>query len=143
MCYRKITDKTSPSYAITHSEDAYTDIYGFRRYKVQEGQFSVDGLDDYMVALGTYYKEPDTVGSRFLIVTSTGMFTVITGAEKADEDTDPMNMYSTHCNGERAGMIEWIVDERSLHSDIKGWGTVTKGPVEAIQGEIIAIYEIK
>ncbi len=143
MGYLKITDKTSPAYQICYSENAYTDSHGFRRYKVSDGEFAVDGEDDYMVALGTYYKEPGTVGTRFLIVTSTGMFTVITGSEKADVDTDPLNMYSTHCNGERAGLIEWIVDEDSLDSKVKAYGTVTKGPIEATRGNIIAIYEIK
>lgn len=142
MAYQKITDKTSPSYEICYSENAYTDENGFRRYKTNEHQFTVDGNDDYVVALGTYYKEKGTVGSRFLIETTTGSYTVITGGEKADEDTDELNMFSTHCDGDYAGMIEWIVDENTLHSDIKYAGTVTYGPVESMHGDIIAIYRI-
>lgn len=143
MGYKKITDVTSPAYEICYSDNAYTDEHGFRRYKTDENQFKINGEDDYMVALGTYYKEPGTVGSRFLVVTSTGMFTIVTGSEKADVDTDQMNMYSIHGNGELGGLIEWIVDEESLDKSIKAYGTVTKGPVSAMQGSIIALYEIK
>lgn len=143
MSYRKVTDVTSPSYKVCYNDNSYTDENGFRRYRVTFDQFSVDGQDDYVVALGTFYKEKGTAGSRFLIETTTGSYTVITGGEKADEDTDEMNMFSYHCDGTTAGIIEWIVDENKLHPDIKYAGTVTRGPVEAMHGDIIAIYRIE
>ena len=47
-------------------------------------QFTIDGQDDYMIALGTFYKEKGTAGNRYLIETTTGAYTAITGSEKAD-----------------------------------------------------------
>lgn len=141
--YRLITDKSSPAYALVHGEDAYTDENGFRRYKVREDQFSIDGADDYMVALGTFYKEKGTVGSRYIVVTTMGIFTIIAADEKADKDTDPLNMYSTHGNGTTHAMLEWIVDDSKICKSIKGSGTASNGPVRGMQGKIIRFYEIK
>lgn len=141
MSYKMITNKSSNAYKVTYSKNAYTDENGFRRYKTTDDQFTIDGHDDYIVALGTFYKEKGTAGDRYLIVTTTGMYTIITGDEKSDNDTDSMNMFTTHSNG-KAGLIEWIVDTNSLCDEIKLKGTVTAGPVIAMQGEIIGIYEI-
>lgn len=141
MDYRTVSNRNSPAYKISHSEYAYTDENGLRRHKVEEGQISIDGKDDYIIALGTYYKEKGTAGSRYLIVTSTGMYTAITGDEKSDYNTDSLNMYSSHGNG-KAGLIEWIVDIRNLNYDIKSHGTITRGPVEELTGEILYIYKI-
>lgn len=142
MSYELITDKDSSAYEISHSENAYTDQYGLRRYKTSNEQFTINGEDDYIVALGTFYKEKGICGSRYLIVTTTGMFTVITGDEKSDIHTDEENMFSLHKNGTCAGMIEWIVDTDSLESTMKRSGTITAGPVTPMQGEIIHIYGI-
>lgn len=141
MSYYKVTNKTSPAYSVCHSENAYTDENGLRRYRTTADQFTIDGQDDYMIALGTFYKEKGTAGSRYLIETTTGAYTAITGSEKADDDTDKLNMFRSH--GNKAGMIEWIVDERCLNNDISAAGTVTNGPVEALKGEIISIYKIE
>lgn len=143
MGYNKVTNKKSPAYAITHSEHAYTDENGLRRYKTTEDQFTIDGKDDYIVALGTFYKEKGTAGGRYLIVTSTGMYTAITGDEKADVHTDSRNMFSLHADGTFAGIIEWIVDTKNLDRDIKRAGSVTAGPDEVLQGEILYIYGIE
>ncbi len=143
MDYKKVIDKRSPAYRITRSKRAYNDQYGFRRYRTNKNQFTVNGEDDYVVALGTFYKEKGTCGSRYLVITTTGMFTIITGDEKADDDTDEMNMFSTHGDGDLASIIEWIVDQDHLQSDIKFHGTVTAGPVKAIQGKIKYLYKIE
>lgn len=142
MDYRCISNKKSPAYSITRSENAYTDEYGLRRYPTTDEQFTIDGKDDYVIALGTFYKEKGTAGSRYLIVTSTGMYTAITGDEKADAHTDEMNMFSLHADGTCAGIIEWIVDTKTLEHSMKRSGTITKGPVEDLQGEVLQIYKI-
>lgn len=142
MDYRCIKNKKSPAYSISRSENAYTDEYGLRRYPTSDDQFTINGKDDYIVALGTFYKEKGTAGSRYLIVTSTGMYTAITGDEKADVDTDAMNMFSLHADGTCAGIIEWIVDTKTLEHSMKRSGTITKGPVEELQGEVLQIYKI-
>lgn len=143
MSYEKITNENSPAYGITHDpENSYTDENGFRRYKTSNDQLTVNGKDDYIVALGTFYKKKGTAGSRFLVETTTGKFTIITGEEKSDENTDEMNMFTWHKNGTAAGVIEWLVDENKICSDIIESGTVTEGPIEEIHGEIIHIYKI-
>lgn len=142
--YDEITNKRSPAYKISHSDNAYTDENGFRRYKVEENDFSINGEDDYIVALGTFYKTKGNAGERFLIITSTGSFTVIAGDEKSDNHTDPMNMFTRHGkNGSKAGIIEYIVDTKKLDNDIASNGTATAGPVEEMTGEIQYIYKIE
>lgn len=142
MDYRKITDKTSQAYSVSHSDNAYTDEYGLRRYKINESQFNIEGRDDYIVALGTYYKPHGECGSRYLIVTTTGMFTIITGDEKADRDTDSRNMFSVHADGKCGGIVEWIVNVDTLDSTMKKAGTITAGPVKELEGTITHIYRI-
>lgn len=143
MGYDKITNKSAPAYHIVNSDLCYTDEFGLRRYKTNDSQFTIDGADDYVIALGTFYKDKGLVGNRYLIVTSTGMYTAITGDEKADEHTDKMHMFSMHNNGTKAGIIEWIVDQPKLDPDIKRAGTVTFGGPEVLAGEILHIYEIQ
>lgn len=143
MHFGKITDRSSQAYTISRSVCAYTDNTGLRRYVTPDNKFKIDNNDDYIVALGTYYKPKGVCGTRYLVVTTTGMFTIITGDEKDDKDTDNMHMFSSHCNGRKAGLIEWIVDEPLLNSNIRKCGTVSAGPVEAIQGDIICIYGIE
>lgn len=143
MGYKHIKDKTSQAYHVVYSDKCYSDENGFRRYGTDsETQLTINSQDDYVIALGTFYKEKGTAGSRYLIVTSTGMYTAITGDEKADEDTDKYHMFSPHKNGTCAGIIEWIVDESNLNHDIKKHGTITKGPVEVLRGDILYIYKI-
>lgn len=143
MDYRAVTNKNAPAYKVCYSENAYTDENGLRRMKVSDEQFSIDGNDDYVVALGTFYKEKGTAGQRYLVVTSTGMFTVIAGDEKSDAHTDQYNMFTTHSRS--SAMIEWIVDTRYLPNEVKQTGDVTEGidMDEAIKGEIQYIYEIE
>jgi len=145
MCYRAVTNRNSPAWRILNSTRAYTDNLGFRRYQTINEQFTVNGQDDYFVALGNYYKQRGSVGDRYLVVTSTGMFTIIVGDEKANQHTDPRNMFSRHGNqGQYAGVLEWIVDLRSgrLPSEIMHHGTITRGPIEEFQGILLHIYRI-
>lgn len=143
MDYRMITNTRSQAYKISHSSDCYTDSTGLRRYVVSEDQFSIDGIDDYVVAMGTFYKPKGQCGLRFLIVTTNGMFTIITGDEKADKDTDTMNMFTLHKHGTVAAIIEWIVDVYHLNSKIKSSGTVTEGPIDVLNGDILYVYRIE
>lgn len=144
MSYEKVTNETAPSYKITKSSsNSYTDNNGFRRYKTNSNvQFTVNGEDDYIVALGTFYKEKGTAGERFLVTTEKGMFTIITGDEKADCDTDPMNMFTVHGDGKYFGLIEWIVDTEKIDESIISNGTITAGTMEDLHGEITGIYKI-
>ena len=143
MGYKMITNKSAPAYEIVNSNNSYTDELGFRRYKTNDSQFTINGADDYIIALGTFYKDKGLVGNRYLIVTSTGMYTAITGDEKSDAHTDSYNMFTLHDNGTKAGIIEWIVDTEKLEPDIKQAGTITAGSYEVLQGEILHIYEIQ
>lgn len=145
MCYSTITNRNSPAYKVVRSKNAYTDEYGFRRYATTSDQFTIDGKDDYVIALGTYYKEKGTCGERYLIETTTGAYTAIAGDEKADAHTDSLNMISSHGDGQYAGMIEWILDINSgkVPRSIRQSGTVTEGPIEELKGEIISISRIE
>lgn len=135
-----ITNTRSPAYKICYSENAYSDDLGFMRYKTSDDQFTVDSQDDYIVAMGTFYKTKGTAGERFLIVTTTGMYTVICGDEKSDNHTDDMNMFTLH-NG-KAAVLEWIVDD-SINSTIKRSGNAKKnGMIEENIGSIQYIYKI-
>lgn len=140
MDYNLITNTSTQSYKVSHSNNAYTDKNGLRRMRIPEGEFKIDGLDDYIVALGTFYKEKGTAGQRYLVVTTTGMFTITAGDEKSDNDTDAYNMVTTHTKS--SAMIEWIVDTRVLDKDVKTSGNVTDIPIQAIKGDILFIYEI-
>lgn len=142
MGYKCITNKSSPAYSITRSDRAYNDEYGMRRYQTTPDQFTIDGQDDYVIALGTFYKEKGTAGSRYLIVTTTGMYTAIAGDEKSDLHTDSRHMFSLHQDGSCAGIIEWIVDQENLERTMKRAGTITAGPIVPLQGEILYIYGI-
>lgn len=142
MDYRLITDETSSAYATCYSSNAYTDENGFRRMAVIDG-YKVDSQDDYVIALGTYYNEHMTTGSRWLIVTTNGSYTATVGDEKQDIHTDKFNMFGLHGeNGEIAGMIEWIVDTRYIDQAIKNTGSVTAGSNPVMSGEIVNIYKI-
>ena len=145
MCYTAITSTTSQAWSIVRSERAYSDNYGFRRFKIPDDQFKVDGEDDYLIALGNYYKEKGLLGQRYLIVTENGMYTAITGDEKDDAHTDDHQMFSRHGrNLEYAGVIEWIIDRNSENLPDSVWntGTVTNGPIHKFHGEILSIYRI-
>lgn len=142
MSYYRVTNPNSNSYKICYSDKAYTDEYGMRRYRVSDNQFSINGKDDYVVALGNFYKMEGSAGGRYLVVTTTGMYTCIVGDEKGNADTYTGNyMFGWH-NG-YAGMIEWIVDETTLDQSMKLAGTVTAGPIEPLKGEILYIYYIE
>jgi hypothetical protein len=115
MDYRTITDKAAPQWR--YRELAYTDDYGFRRI-----------VNDYVVALGTYYSE--AVGERFLVTLESGKsFTVITGDIKDPAHTDPKNMYTpVYYNGGKVKsgcVIEFLVDTKKLDKTAVALGTVS------------------
>ncbi|MDE7346512.1 MAG: hypothetical protein K2N48_07205 [Muribaculaceae bacterium] len=141
--YSCITNRRSAAYQITRSDNAYTDENGYRRYTTTDNQFTIDGESDYVVALGTFYKPKGTCGSRFLVITSEGMYTIITGDEKDDRHTDEMNMFSRH--GDNAGMIEFLVDSSTLyHADNMAarMGSIHYSSIPELSGEILAMYRI-
>jgi hypothetical protein len=115
MDYRTITDKTAPQWR--YRELAYTDSYGFRRI-----------VDDYVVALGTYYCEE--VGERFRVTLDSGAeFTVIAGDIKDPAHTDAANMYTpVYTNGGKLKsgcVIEFLVDTQKLDEKAVTLGTVS------------------
>ena len=143
MDYKMVTDTSSNSYQTLNSEKLYIDDNGLCRYSVDDDQFSIDGKDDYVIALGTYYKEKGKTGQRYLIHTTEGYYTAIAGDEKADEHTDKYRMFVRHGeNGQYAGMIEFLVDTDYLDSDIRTMGTVTACDDPVLQGEILGISQI-
>lgn len=143
MDYKMVTDTSSNSYQVLNSEKLNIDDNGLCRYSVDDDQFSIDGKDDYVIALGTYYKEKGKTGQRYLIHTTEGYYTAIAGDEKADEHTDKYRMFVRHGeNGQYAGMIEFLVDTDYLDSDIRTMGTVTACDDPVLQGEILGISQI-
>ena len=143
MDYKMVTDTSSNSYEVCSSENLYIDENGLCRYALRDDQFSIDGKDDYVIALGTYYKEKGKTGQRYLIHTSKGYYTATVGDEKADEHTDEYHMFVRHGeNGQYAGMIEFLVDTDYLDSDIRAMGTVTACDDPVLQGEILGISQI-
>ena len=139
MDYRAVKNKKCNSYKLLNGNKAYCDENGFRRIKVTDDDFHLD-MDDYAVALGNYYKEKGSVGDRFVVVTSTGMYTMRVGDEKADHHTEKNNMFTIH--GGKAAVIEWIVDTKKIDKEIRRRGTVTVCDIEALQGKLIHIYKI-
>ena len=142
MSYKMVTNKATEAYKMCHSDLSYIDENGLLRHEVADDQFSINGQDDYVIALGTYYKERSHCGERFLIVTSTGMYTAITGDEKADKHTDKHHMVHDHCDGTYS-LIEFIVDTPSLEELVRLTGTLRNSSIEAFQGDILHIYKIK
>lgn len=141
MSYKMVTSKGTESYRICHNENAYTDNNGYRRYKTDDNVFTVNDQDDYVIALGNFYKEKDICGQRYLIVTTTGSYTAIVGDEKADCDTDKLGMVHDHGNG-KYSLIEWIVDPSSLEQSVKRGGSIRYSSNDTITGDILYIYRI-
>lgn len=140
--YHCITNTQSSAYQVTYSANSYTDDNGFRRVAVSDGMFSI-GTDDYCVAMGTYYKPKGICGIRFLIVTDTGMYTVITADEKSDLHTNSTHMYTTHGeNDQYAGVLEYLVDTDLLPDMVSRMGSVHYAPFAPLNGRIQMIYRI-
>ena len=123
--------------------DVYVDDLGFVRKPAPEDQFHLygDNNDDYVVALGSFYKTKHTCGERWLVITTTGTFTITTGDEQADDDTEPHNMFIWGENG-KAHFLEFMSDPKRLPSDVRISGSVTSAPIDAFKGEIISMLRI-
>lgn len=142
MDWRKITNPTTPAYAVVNDDQMYVDENGICRYHTADDQFTIDGQDDYVIALGTFYKEKGMVGNRYLITTTTGQYTAITGDEKADIHTDEHNMFVRHGeNGQYAGVIEFLVESDQLPEIVRQTGTMSFVGAP-IGGTIMSIQEI-
>ena len=115
MDYNCITDDTTVQWDM--QQNAWTDWQGLRRYN-----------DDYMVAMGSYYSDYE-VGSRFEITLDNDtVFTVILGDLKKDIHTNKTHMYTPVYDDwqlVKANVIEFIVDENQLSSDVKKLGTIS------------------
>lgn len=139
-----ITNESTSAFQVTHDDATYIDHYGLLRYNRNAStEFTVDGKDDYVVALGTFYKGEGTpCGGRFLIVTDRGEYTVTVGDEKDDQHTGKYHMYSEHAG--KAGLIEFIVDEDTLDPTSKAMGSIFFMPqsLGGIGGNIHYIYKI-
>lgn len=139
-----ISNESTSAFQVTHNDATYIDHYGLLRYNRNAStEFTVDGKDDYVVALGTFYKGEGTpCGGRFLIVTDRGSYTVTVGDEKDNIHTGKYHMYSDHDG--KAGLIEFIVDEDSLESTSKAMGSIFFMPNElgGVGGNIHYIYKI-
>lgn len=143
MDYRAVKNKKSGAYKILNHQNAYSDDEGFRRLRVDENDFSISEEDDYLIALGNYYKKKGSVGDRFLIITTTGMYTAVVGDEKSNSHTDKRNMFTVHGkNRQYAGAIEWIVDSKKICKNIKRAGSITASNNPLFQGDILHIYKI-
>lgn len=152
MDYKAITARGTAAYRVSHSNSAYNDDKGFRRYNTSgSSEFTVNnyvndngvlcGDDDYLIALGSYYTKGYKEGQRFLIITDNGMFTAKIGDHKANQHTDDKNMYSFH--GKYAGLIEFIVNTEGLEKSVRDTGTISSSSIEDINGKILAIYRIE
>lgn len=98
MCLHTITSKTSYQWKFIHSGDFNftTDSNGILKYD-----------DYYVVAMGSYYSNKK-IGSTFRISLDSGIvFDVIIGDNKADKDTDSLNMYRPK-GYNRGEIIEFI-----------------------------------
>ena len=115
MDYNCITDDTTVQWDM--QQNAWTDWQGLRRYN-----------NDYMVAMGSYYSDYE-VGSRFEITLDNDtVFTVILGDLKKDIHTNKTHMYTPVYDDwqlVKANVIEFIVDENQLSSDVKKLGTIS------------------
>ena len=99
MCLHKVTYVDSYQYKFLHSGD-------FEFHTDENGILMYDNY--YVVAMASYYTKYK-VGSTFRITLDSGVvFDVITGDEKADKDTDELNMYRPKSNG-RGEIVEFII----------------------------------
>ena len=130
MDYNCITDDTTVQWDM--QQNAWTDWQGLRRYN-----------DDYMVAMGSYYSDYE-VGSRFEITLDNDtVFTVILGDLKKDIHTNKTHMYTPVYDDwqlVKANVIEFIVDENQLSSDVKKLGTISG--YDSFDGNIKSIKKL-
>ena len=137
---------------IAYNTLAWTDDYGLRRFTTdpsteftvnqwhdEEGNLHSD--DDYLVAMGNFYKLKGEVGQRFVIVTEAGNYTVRVSDEKSNAHTDQYNMGQLK-SGNRICILEFLVHQSSLHKSMKSSGSIATGPVEVLGSPIIYIYRI-
>ena len=130
MDYNCITDDTTVQWDM--QQNAWTDWQGLRRYN-----------DDYMVAMGSYYSDYE-VGSRFeIMLDNDTVFTVILGDLKKDIHTNKTHMYTPVYDDwqlVKANVIEFIVDENQLSSDVKKLGTISG--YDSFDGNIKSIKKL-
>ena len=97
--------------------------------KDENGLYKID--NSYCVAMGSYYGQ---VGDKHTITLDNGnTFQVVLCDIKSDKHTDNNNQYTVSSNC----MVEFIVDEISLNSNVKHSGNVSSLPF--FNGKIINI----
>lgn len=121
MDYRHITDKTTT------------------QWKLQQGATTnEDGIRVYgNVLMGAFGQSYADIGDYILVELDTGKsFLVINADQKALEHTDPTNRYSL----DNKDVIEFIVDENKLDSDVKYHGDISPAGYE---GSIIKLTKVE
>jgi len=124
MPYTAITASGSPQYKVQH-EYAHTGNYGIRMVK-----------DRYCVAIGSYFNA--RIGQFFDLILANGtIIKCIKGDEKANQDTDSANIFSSNgcCS-------EFLIDRGSLASSIRTSGD-TSSACKNWQSKVVKIRVYK
>lgn len=139
MDYKAITNTKSAQYKVNRASNVYTDSCGMRRVVV--GQSANEDIDDFVVALGTFYGK---VGDRFSIQFSNGQtITAVMGDLKANKHTDSTNRY--HLKDK--SVVEFIVENNRLNKLVKQMGDVSYltyglNPNFKINGNVVKIDKL-
>ena len=132
MDYRTVTNTESDQYKLIKTY-GWCDDYGFIR-ATGERDLGIDD-DYYIIALGSYYGTE--IGTKYRITTDTGnVFYGVLGDLKDDRHTN-----STHQYAGNNDVVEFIVDTRYLHKDVKKMGSA--GVFEPLKGNISSIEKIE
>ena len=127
MDFRTITDVNSEQYRMQTT--AYTSENGVRMIG-----------DSYCAAIGTGYE--GKLGDEFEVTLSTGAeFKIILADIKADAHTDATNRY-TEMSGDRANVIEFIVQDECLPSIVTTMGNLDHMPGDIFSGDIVSMREV-
>jgi len=123
--YTAVTAKSSPQYALLHSDKCYTDA--------ETGIRMVDGF--YCVALGSFYGS--TIGTKYKITLADGEnikeLNVILCDQKADRHTNSTHQYAMR----NKDVVEFYVEKAALPASVRG----DYSALPQFRGKIIAIEQ--
>lgn len=121
MDYRKITDKSSRQ-------------WDYQQFAVTDEETGIRKINDrYCIALGTGFNAP--VGTEVDVNLENGnIIQCIVSEVKSDKDTDALNLY--HLSD--GSVIEFIVDENMVKTEVKAAGSLSKVSPE-FKSKIISI----
>ena len=83
---------------VIRGEKLYTDDYGFIRYIPGNGQFAINNQPDYVIS-NDIFSQKEINGNRYLIVTNSGMYTIITDDERDEVYSDQRGSYTPRFSG--------------------------------------------